>query len=279
VQPGERGAARALAMMHGHESSRPACCFATHDNAFTTDVDSRGNAGAIPDVITATLLAPAGISPGAVSRRTVLGRSHGASADRRASTREGGFMHRVRLTFIACALVVLPAAASAQIGVTPRFGIHIPAGEFGEFEDATDTIELEKEASLTLGATLDLGRFYAGFDYVTGATLTEDGVDGEDEVGNGSLAAAAAGFRFSLGLPLIQPHVRLGAGVKRLDFSFDDDPLDEIDDETQVALHGAIGATLGLGGLGITAELADYVTVDGFEPNDFMLTLGLRLGF
>jgi hypothetical protein len=189
-------------------------------------------------------------------------------------------MRRFRSMGIACALVALPAAAAAQIGITPRVGIYIPAGEFSEFEDqAEQTIEVDKEAALTLGATLDLGRFYAGFDYVTGSTLTESGVGGEDEVGDGTLLAAAAGIRLQLGLPLIQPHVRLGAGLKRLDFSFDDDDLNEIDDETDFTLHGALGATVGLGGLGITAELSDYVTADGFAPNDFMLTLGLRLGF
>jgi hypothetical protein len=188
-------------------------------------------------------------------------------------------MRRLRSTVFACALVALPAAASAQIGITPRVGIYIPAGEFSELEEGAETIELDKEAALTLGATLDLGRFYAGFDYVTGSTITEDGVDGEDELGDGTLLAAAAGIRLSLGLPLIQPHVRLGAGLKRLDFSFDDDELSEVDDETDFSLHGAVGATIGLGGLGITAELSDYVTVDGFAPNDFMFTVGLRLGF
>lgn len=189
-------------------------------------------------------------------------------------------MRRYRSTVFACALVALPAAARAQIGITPRVGIYIPAGEFSELEDQARTIELEKEAALTLGATLDLGRFYAGFDYVTGSTVSDDGVGGEGDLGDGTLLAAAAGIRLSLGLPLIQPHVRLGAGLKRLDFSFDDDDLgDAFADDTDFTLHGALGATIGLGGLGITAELSDYVTVDGFAPNDFMFTVGLRLGF
>lgn len=188
-------------------------------------------------------------------------------------------MRRLGATVFACVLVALPAAGSAQVGITPRVGIYIPAGDFSELEQGAETIQLEKEAAMTLGATLDLGRFYAGFDYVTGSTITEDGLQGEDEVGDGSLLAAAAGIRLSLGLPLIQPHVRLGAGLKRLDYSFDDNTLDEIDDDTDFSLHGAVGATLGLGGLGITAELSDYMTVDGFEPNDFMFTVGLRLGF
>src|SRR5690606_34945488 len=97
----------------------------------------------------------------------------------------------------------------------------------------------------------------------------------------GSLLALAGGYVIRPALPLIQPHIRLGAGVKRLNYSFDDQGLgvDFPDDDTDFALHGAVGLTLGLGGLGISAELADYVTADGFEPNDLILSLGLRLGF
>jgi hypothetical protein len=191
-------------------------------------------------------------------------------------------MRPVRLSCLAAiVLLAAPAAAAAQVGITPRVGIYIPAGEFSELEDGARTIEVDKEAALTLGATLELGRFYAGFDYVTGSQLSSDGVSNGDNLGDGTLLALAGGIVIRLPIPLIQPHIRLGAGVKRLNYSVEDQGVnvDFPDDDTDFSLHGAAGVSLGLGGLGIVLELADYVTVDGFAPNDFILSAGLRLGF
>jgi hypothetical protein len=187
-----------------------------------------------------------------------------------------------RSALLALAILALPAAASAQFGFIPRAGIYIPAGEFAEIDDAIEgTIEVDKEAAFALGATVEISRLYFSVDYVTGSQLSSDGLDDGDDLGNGSLVALAGGFFFRPGIPFIQPHVRLGAGVKRQNYSFDDEGLDIDfpDNDTDFALHGAIGLSLMLGGLGVSAELADYVTADGFEPNDLILSLGLRLGF
>lgn len=189
-------------------------------------------------------------------------------------------MRRV-LPWSLCALALLaPTTVAGQVGITPRIGVYIQGGDFEDLEDAAGAAEVSNEAALALGASLDVGRFYLSVDYATGATLSVDrGIEGEDELGDGSVLAIAGGFVFRAPTPLLQPHMRIGAGVKRHDFSVEDDQLDFPDDETDLALHGAVGATLGLGGLGLTLELADYVTVDGFSPHDVTLTAGLRLGF
>lgn len=178
-------------------------------------------------------------------------------------------------------LAALPAAAAAQVGITPRVGIYIPAGEFSELESEARSIEVDKEAALTIGASLEVGRFYLGFDYVTGSRLDEDGVQDGSGIGDGTLLAVAGGVLLRLDTPVLQPHVRLGAGVKRIGYSYDDQGLANLfpEDDTDFALHGAVGLSLGFGGLGLVVELADYVTVDGFEPNDFVLSAGLRLGY
>lgn len=184
---------------------------------------------------------------------------------------------------LALAISAIPAFASAQVGIIPRVGVYIPAGEFAEIGDEVEGVfDVDKEAAFTIGATLEVGRLYLGFDYVTGSQLSSDGLDGGDDLGNGSMLAIAGGLVLRPAIPVIQPHIRLGAGVKRQNYSFDDQGVGGIsfpDDDTDFALHGAIGLSLGLGGLGVTAELADYVTADGFEPNDLILSLGLRLGF
>src|SRR5690606_4504265 len=172
--------------------------------------------------------------------------------------------------------------ASAQLGLIPRAGIYIPAGDFAEIDDAVEgTIDAEKEAAFALGATLEISKLYVSLDYVTGSQLSTDGLANGDDLGNGSMLAIAGGLVFRPAIPLIQPHIRLGAGVKRQNYSFDDQgfDIDFPDDDTDFALHGAVGLTLGIGGLGVQAELADYVTADGFSPNDLILSLGLRLGF
>jgi hypothetical protein len=187
-----------------------------------------------------------------------------------------------RSVLLALGILTLPATASAQFGFIPRAGIYIPAGEFAEIDDAIEgTFEVDKEAAFALGATFEISRLYVSVDYVTGSQLSSDGLDDGDDLGNGSLVALAGGFVFRPAIPFFQPHVRLGAGVKRQNYSFDDEgfDIDFPDNDTDFALHGAVGLSLMLGGLGLSAELADYVTADGFEPNDLILSLGLRLGF
>ena len=187
-----------------------------------------------------------------------------------------------RTAFLAFTILALPAAASAQISLIPRIGVYIPAGEFAEIEDELEqTFEVDKEAAFMIGATVELSRFYAGFDYVTGSDLTSDGLEDGDNLGNGSMLALAGGFVLRPGIPVIQPHIRLGAGVKVQDYSFDNEDLDEAfpENDTDFTLHGAIGFSLMIGGIGVSAELADYVTADGFEPNDLIASLGLRFAF
>lgn len=187
-----------------------------------------------------------------------------------------------RSVLFALGILALPAAASAQVGIIPRAGIYIPAGKFAEIDDEVeDAFDVDKEAAFALGATLEISRLYVSVDYVTGSQLSSDGIANGDDLGDGSMLALAGGFVIRPAIPFIQPHVRLGAGVKRQDYSFDEEGfnVDFPDDDTDFALHGAVGLSLMLGGLGLSAELADYVTADGFEPNDLILSLGLRLGF
>lgn len=187
-----------------------------------------------------------------------------------------------RTAIFAFSVLALPAAASAQISLIPRVGAYIPAGEFAEIDDEVEGVfDVDKEAAFTLGATLEFSRLYVSVDYITGSTLSTDGVDDGDDLGNGSMLAMAGGLVFRPAIPVFQPHVRLGAGVKRHNYSFDDQgfDVDFPDDDTDFALHGAVGLSLMLGGLGLSAELADYVTADGFAPNDLILSLGLRLAF
>ena len=191
-------------------------------------------------------------------------------------------MRFTRSILLALGILAVPAAASAQFGIIPRVGIYIPAGEFAEIDDEVEGVfEVDKEAAFALGATLEISRLYVSVDYVTGSQLSSDGLDDGDDLGNGSMLALAGGFVIRPAIPLLQPHIRLGAGVKRQNYSFDDQGLDVDfpDDDTDFALHGAVGLSLMLGGLGVSAELADYVTADGFAPNDLILSLGLRLGF
>ncbi|MGH7504692.1 MAG: hypothetical protein ACRELX_03540, partial [Longimicrobiales bacterium] len=78
----------------------------------------------------------------------------------------------VSLWFCAIALLV-PAVAAAQVGITPRIGVYVQGGDLDELEDEVGNIELSQETALALGATLDLGRYYASLDYVTGSTLSD----------------------------------------------------------------------------------------------------------
>jgi hypothetical protein len=82
---------------------------------------------------------------------------------------------------------------------------------------------------------------------------------------------------------LVQPYLLGGVGLKRQDFSFTDDGLGENplpSDRTDLALHVGIGADLMLGGVGIMAEVTDYVTrteEKTFGQHDAFAFVGLRI--
>jgi opacity protein-like surface antigen len=175
-------------------------------------------------------------------------------------------------------------AASAQIHITPSIGAFIPASDLEDLKDQAEATRFDRAGTLGLGLNIEMGWLRGSIAYATGASFSEDGVTGEDEIGDGSVLAVAADLVVRpLPRLLVQPYLLGGVGLKRQEFSFDDDGIGENplpSDATDLALHVGVGADLMLGGIGIMAEITDYVTrteEKTFGQHDAFAMVGLRI--
>lgn len=185
---------------------------------------------------------------------------------------------------IAGLLVLSAAPAAAQIYITPAAGVFIPASDLQDLEGQAEATRLSRSGTLGLGVNLELGWLRGSLAYATGATISEEGVTGEDDIGDGSVLAVAADL-IVRPLPrlLVQPYLLGGVGLKRQDFSYNDEGVgtNPLPDElTDFALHAGIGADVMLGRFGIMAEVTDYITRNEdstFGQHDAFAMVGLRV--
>ncbi|HSK18766.1 MAG TPA: outer membrane beta-barrel protein [Longimicrobiales bacterium] len=180
------------------------------------------------------------------------------------------------------ALQAVPAAA--QVYITPSIGVFIPASDLEDLEGQAEQTRFDRSGTLGLGLNIELGWLRGSVAYATGATISDDGVSGEDEIGDGSVLAAAADLVIRpLPRLFVQPYLLGGLGLKRQDFSYDDEgvstnPLPS--DKTDLAVHAGVGADLMFGRFGIMAEVTDYITRNddnSFGQHDAFAMVGLRV--
>jgi hypothetical protein len=182
----------------------------------------------------------------------------------------------------AALLVALPSAARAQLGVTLLGGAYVPASDFYDLRAAAEQTRVSREATLGLGANIDLPLVRLSLAYATGATLTEAGVQSQREIGEGSVLAGAVDVLLRpLPRVIAQPYVIAGLGLKREQFSFRDgfngNPLPR--SQSDVALHIGLGADIVFGGLGLVVEISDFVSrrERDFGAHDAFALVGVRL--
>jgi hypothetical protein len=193
-------------------------------------------------------------------------------------------MRRTLFTAFAGALLALPAApVSAQIYITPAVGVFIPATDLEDLEGQAEQTRFDRSGTLGLGLNVELGWLRGSVAYATGATISDEGVSGGD-IGDGSVLAVAADLLVRpLPRVLVQPYLLGGVGLKRQDFSFDDEGISENplpSDKTDFALHAGVGADVMLGRIGIMAEITDYITSNEdstFGQHDAFALVGLRV--
>jgi hypothetical protein len=175
-----------------------------------------------------------------------------------------------------------PAASFAQgITVTPLFGAYVPGGSFHELQAQAG--QLERGSTLGLGLNIGLGMFRGSIAYASGATISEDGVTGESEIGDGDVLVGAADIVMRP-LPRIiffQPYALGGVGYKKESYSFDDQGFDELDDgENTFVVHLGLGMDISLGRLSLVAEITDFIgrdNNDDWKVHDAFGMVGLKL--
>ena len=193
-------------------------------------------------------------------------------------------MRRTLFTAFAGALLALSAApVSAQVYITPAVGVFIPATDLEDLEGQAEQTRFDRSGTLGLGLNVELGWLRGSVAYATGATISDEGVSGGD-IGDGSVLAVAADLLVRpLPRVLVQPYLLGGVGLKRQDFSFDDEGISENplpSDKTDFALHAGVGADVMLGRIGIMAEITDYITSNEdstFGQHDAFALVGLRV--
>lgn len=193
---------------------------------------------------------------------------------------------RTKLRALITAAVLLPLAAGAvaaqSIHVTPALGVYIPASDLQELRSETEQRRVTREGTLGLGLSIEAGWLRGSIAYASGATITEEGVQNREDIGDGSVLTAAADFVYRpLPRLLVQPYLVGGLGLKRQEYSYRDEGFSNpLDDELDVAVHVGIGADVMFGGVGVSAEITDYVTRHqdgGFGQHDAFALIGLRL--
>lgn len=204
---------------------------------------------------------------------------------------------RVGAALLGAALLAPATSACAQrleLRLAPRVGAFIPAGRLVREHDGLIRFRAELAPSLAVGLGLELDAprlrlgVRAGVDYATAPTLVAHGFT-VDSAGVGFLVASADVVLRPLDRRArIRPFLAAGAGLKR--YVVPEAGLTRAlagvlpRDRTDPALHGAAGAEVRSGPIGVAAEVGDYVSwflapSTGHQrvQHDVLVTVGLRL--
>ena len=180
------------------------------------------------------------------------------------------------LTTLAAAVSV-PALAGAQVAITPMVGGYTAASDLHQVGGNAQTIAEKREGTLSLGLNLDLGALRGSLAYASGTTIQNAN---RQNIGKGNVLGAAADLVIRpLPRILVQPYLLAGAGEKFYKYD-DQSSLVAGGDRRAFALHGGVGADLMLGGIGVAAELTDFVSKDSdakWNVHDAFLMVGVKL--
>ena len=198
---------------------------------------------------------------------------------------------------LAVTVAVTAPAAQAQVRLIPQIGVYSAVEDPGRVQGASGLYEIGKyESTFAYGGALEfaagrglgirLGALYAseaetvvsGFGCQTGCPA---GVD--------LLSVNGAFVIRPLRLPLVQPYLSAGGGLKRFDFEPEDlgDGVGQVfSDESEWAGVLGLGAEVGLGLARVAVEVTDHFhwsdrEIPGAERDrrdDFFFTVGLVLG-
>lgn len=180
-------------------------------------------------------------------------------------------------------LVAVPALASAQVRIVPQVGLWAPLSDLPSAEDAVTVGE--RESSLAFGLAAEMGSLRVGVLHGTGSDVPVSGV-GCTECPTSTVTTLTGAFLLRPGiLPMVNPYVLLGAGVRRMDFDREDLEEEQFDaifsDQNDLAGHLGVGVDLSLPIMDLRVELSDVVSrLTGSDDeseiqHDLFLMLGL----
>jgi hypothetical protein len=186
-----------------------------------------------------------------------------------------------RLSVIALLALALPSIARAQVTLMPVAGAYIPASDLDGVQSGASAVKASRDGTLALGLNLGVGPLRGSAVYASGSTIK--GANSAD-LGKGTVLAVAVDIVIRpIPRALVQPYLLGGLGFKNTSY----DPATGASgalpaSSREAAIHAGFGADLMLGGLGVMAEITDFVSknADGkLGLHDAFLMAGLRLRF
>ena len=197
---------------------------------------------------------------------------------------------RVATVLIAAVVALLaPTDAAGQLlSVTAQAGFFVPIGDYDDATAEADELIREREGTFAFGGSINLNlplspfgvRFSA--DYVTGSTLSQGGVTGGSKNSGDANTLYLAGDAVLTPLPrllFLEPFVLVGAGYRNTSFDVEAPPSDL--SEGDLVGHLGIGLDVAMGGVGIVAEVADFLARGGDGgptlEHDLFVTAGVRI--
>lgn len=198
----------------------------------------------------------------------------------------------------AAALLALTGGAAWGQGITisPTIGVYTQANSLDQLRAQADTLSIKRESALALGANVEFGWLRLGLNYVSGATIKCQQASNCGSVANGGdigkgkilMGSADAVLRPIPRIVIFQPYAVAGIGFKNFKYDADTNlagAFGNVKSNSTAAFHGGIGADLMFGGVGIMAEVTDYISQGQGDVNgnnkqlqhDAYGVIGLRL--
>ncbi len=169
-------------------------------------------------------------------------------------------------------LALTSGGAWAQgITISPTIGVYTQANSLDQLRAQADTLSIKRQSALALGANVELGFLRLGVNYVSGATIKCEQATNCGSVLNGGdlgkgkilMGSADAVLRPIPRIVVFQPYAVAGIGFKNFKYDADSNlsgAFGNIKSNSTAAFHGGLGADLMFGGVGIMAEVTDYIS-------------------
>ena len=178
---------------------------------------------------------------------------------------------RVSVALAGASLLLASAAGALRaqsITLSPLVGVYTQANSVDQLRSNANALSIKRESALALGGNLDIGFLRASLNYVSGATVQQNGTtsfSSSGEIGKGKIlmGAADAVLRPIPRLIVLQPYALAGIGFKKFDYDTNQNlssAFGSVKSNSTAAFHAGVGADLMFGGIGVMAEVTDYIS-------------------
>jgi opacity protein-like surface antigen len=180
-------------------------------------------------------------------------------------------LRRLKALAGATAILAVTGGGAAAQGVTisPLVGVYSQANSVDQLRAQADTLSIKRQSALALGANIEIGFLRGSLNYVSGATVKQSGgttlpgTSGDIGTGRILMGAADLVLRPIPRIIVLQPYGIAGIGFKKFDYDTHQNvssAIGSVKNNSTASFHAGIGADLMFGGVGLVAEITDYIS-------------------